>query len=181
MKIFVVRHGQSEANAHKEVAGSRPSPLTALGKHQAVAAGEQAKQLGITRIVCSNLDRAKQTAKIIAKTAHVPASHIIEMPELIERNLGKLEGLNYSLIEHLKGDYPDTELIPGVEPIDHLHGRITHALRTIVQTYKTDTVLIVCHMNPGRMLQTIVRGEPALKMYDQPRLENGQIYPLITN
>lgn len=181
MQIFVVRHGQSQANAHKEVAGSRPSPLTDLGRRQAERAGKQARQLGITRIVCSPLDRAKQTAQIIAKIAGIPATHIVEMPELTERNLGKLEGLNYALLEHLKGDYPDTELIPGVEPIEHLHGRINHALRTIAQTYKSDAVLIVCHMNPGRMLQAIARGEPALAMYDQPRLENAEVYPLITS
>lgn len=179
--IFVVRHGQSEANAHKEVAGSRESPLTLLGKKQAVLAGQKARTLGVTRIVCSPLERAKKTAQIIAKTAGISLSHIVVMTELVERSLGKLEGTHYAQNEQLNGNYPQTETIPGIEPLTHLHGRVNHVLRTILHDYKDQTVLIVCHMNPGRMLQTIINGRPAIEMYDQPRLENGRIYHLMTN
>lgn len=179
--IFVVRHGQSEANAHKEVAGSRESPLTLLGKKQAEAAGKKAKTLGVTRIFCSPLKRATQTARIIAETANIPTSHIVVMSELIERSLGELEGKSYAHNERRSGNYPETETVPGVEPLTRLHGRINHALRTILHSYKNETILIVCHMNPGRMLQTIIHGKPAIEMYDQPRIENGRIYPLTSN
>lgn len=177
----MIRHGQSQANAHKEVAGSRESPLTELGKHQARLAGAGAKKLGVTRIICSAIGRAKETASIIAKEAGVPTSHITVMPNLGERTLGELEGTNYAKNERLSGNFPETETIKGVEPLIHFHGRINHALRTILHDYPNETVLIVSHMNPGRMLQTIAQGRPPIEMYDQPRLENGQIYPLTTS
>lgn len=177
----MIRHGQSQANAHKEVAGSRESPLTDLGKQQAKLAGQKAKKLGVTRIVCSTIGRAKETAQIIAQEAGVPTSHIVAMPELGERTLGELEGTHYANNERLSGNFPETETKKGVEPLAHLHGRINHALRTILHSYPNETVLIVSHMNPGRMLQTIIQGRSAIEMYDQPRLENGQIYPLITS
>ncbi|HEU5187772.1 MAG TPA: histidine phosphatase family protein [Candidatus Saccharimonadales bacterium] len=179
--IYVVRHGQSVANARKEVAGSRESPLTLLGKKQALLAGQKAKALGVTRIICSPLERARQTAEIIARTTGISTSHIVVMPELIERSLGELEGQNYTHNQRLNGNYPETETVNNVEPLPHLHGRINYALRTILHDNKDQTVLIVCHMNPGRMLQAIVTGRPAIEMYDQPRLENGQIYQLITS
>lgn len=67
MKIFLVRHGESEAN----VAGivnddpARPVALTDAGRSQAVAAAESLRGVPFVRAYASELLRARQTAEIL--------------------------------------------------------------------------------------------------------------------
>lgn len=178
-QIYVVRHGQSQANAHKVVAGSQESPLTELGKEQARLAGEHLLGLGIDHIVCSPMGRAQETAKIIAKVIGFPPSKIVINDNLRERTLGELESASYAHNPRHNGNYPDAETFAGVEPIAYLHGRVQSALRDVIKDTRHKNVLIVCHMNIGRMLGAIAAGYPPLGMYDVPRFQNGEVRALL--
>lgn len=179
MQLFMIRHGQSLHNAQRIVTGQQDSPLTEVGRHQIKLAGEKLKDKKIGLIVCSPLIRTKETAQILAQEIDYPLNKIAVMPDLKERSVGELEGKSYAQNARMNGNYPETESIKGVEPLEHLHGRVNHALRSILQRSQGKNVLIVAHMNVGRMLWAITKGQPAQSLYDQPRLENGQIYPLI--
>lgn len=181
MNIYIVRHGQSQDNAHKIVSGISETTLTQLGREQARLAGKQANELKIDFIACSPLGRAKETAALIADALDYPESKIKIMPELKERALGDLEGRSYASNELLNGNFPATELIAGVEPLTLVHSRVQQALRKIHSLKGHKNVLIVCHMNIGRMLQVIAGGGDPNQLYDQPRLENGQILPLLNS
>ncbi|GAH89221.1 unnamed protein product, partial [marine sediment metagenome] len=47
MKFYLVRHGQSEANLHRIIAGHGAYPLTDLGKEQAKSLGQEFLKKGI--------------------------------------------------------------------------------------------------------------------------------------
>lgn len=173
----MVRHGQSQHNAHSIVAGQRETPLTLLGREQAKAAGREAAHLHIDYIVCSPMGRARETAEIIATEIDYPLDHIVLLPDLRERNLGQLEGKSYAQDHKHNGNYRLTEDIPGVEPLGLLHQRVSHALHVVLQsTHKN--VLIVCHMNVGRMLRVLYKNGAPINLYDTERLENAKIYRL---
>jgi uncharacterized phosphatase len=178
-RIYLMRHGQSNDNAHKIVSGSTETPLTELGKEQALAAGEHAKALAIDLIVCSPMGRAKQTAKIVAKEIGYPEDDIKVMPELAERELGELEGRSYAKNERLNGNFPAVDYILGVEPLPQFYSRVQHALREILQDKKHRSVLVVSHQGVGRMLRTIAHGKKPHDMYKQSHLDNGMLYPLM--
>lgn len=175
----MIRHGQSQSNANKIVTGQQDSPLTAMGGHQAQLAADQLKDLNVGLIVCSPLMRAKQTAKIIAKEIGYPVKDIVINNDLIERSLGELENKSYAKNPRMNGNFPETEMIKGIEPLEHLHARVNHALRDLVPKAKTTNILIVNHMNVGRMLWVITKGLKPIEMYDQPRLENAKVYKLL--
>jgi uncharacterized phosphatase len=179
MHIYMVRHGQSKDNAHKLVSGDRETELTELGKRQAKQAGKKAKDLDIDVIICSPLARAQQTAKIIADELDIPESRIITLHDLRERDLGDLEGRSYAKNERLNGNFPAVEHIRGVEPLDYFHARVQNGLRQVLHEHSTKNVLIVAHFIVGRMLRVVVGGRKAHAIYDEARLENGVIYPLI--
>ena len=179
MHIYMVRHGQSTDNAHKLVSGDRETELTELGKRQAKQAGKKAKELNIDVIICSPLTRARQTAKIIAEELDMPESRIITVQDLRERDLGDLEGQSYAKNDRLNGNFPAVEHIRGVEPLTYFHARVQNGLRDILHEHSTQNVLIVAHFIVGRMLRVVVEGRKAHAIYDEPRLENGVIYPLI--
>ncbi len=65
--FYIIRHGQSVANAQSIFAGHLDSPLTDLGRAQAAIARDIIRDLDIkpTRLVSSTLSRAYETASII--------------------------------------------------------------------------------------------------------------------
>ncbi len=179
MHIYTIRHGQSIANAHKIVSGSQETPLGELGKHQVRISAEKLAHLKIDLIVCSPMRRALDSAKIIADALQYPHSEIKTINELRERGLGDLEGRSYAANDDLSGNTIAAEQVNGVEPLDQFHSRVFAALREITGSRHHQNVLIVCHMNVGRMLQAIVHNLPAASMYEMPRLENAATQKLI--
>lgn len=176
--LYLLRHGQSEANEHHIIAGSHDSPLSPTGIAQAEFAGETAKRFfGFDLIVTSPMSRALQTARIVARQVDYPAEKILVMNDLRERNLGEVEGKDYSEAPHHNGNYEDAENVPGVEPIEDLLTRVKGVLDQLHERPEQN-ILIVAHNGCGRMLKVALAGQPAMAMYNQPRTENAIIYRL---
>jgi phosphohistidine phosphatase SixA len=78
MKIFLVRHGESENNVG--INKGKDSSLTKKGKRQAECFGKNLKKqkINIDYIYSSNLKRSKQTAETISKIIKVPIKESFE-------------------------------------------------------------------------------------------------------
>ena len=87
--FYLARHGQTEWNIERRIQGQLDSPITALGKQQALLLGEQCKQLNITQVLTSPLSRALQTAKICAETLQLNVKKITGFEE---RHFGCWQG-----------------------------------------------------------------------------------------
>lgn len=174
--LYLLRHGQSQANANQIIAGSHDSPLSTVGVAQAGYAGDTAKRFfQFDLIVSSPMSRALQTAQIIAERIDYRAEKIVVMPDLRERNLGEVEGKSYNQAPHHNGNYEDAENVPGVEPIGDLLARMRGVLSEL-QTRPEQNILIVAHNGCGRMLKIALNSEPPMAMYNQPRTENAIFY-----
>ena len=90
MKLYFVRHGESEANT-QHVISNRESPygLTEIGKQQAKTLAEDLSGIPITAIYSSPILRARQTADIVSQSFNM-TYQIIEA--LREYDCGILEG-----------------------------------------------------------------------------------------
>lgn len=62
MKIYMIRHGQTEANLKRVHYGQTDISLTPLGIEQAVEAGAKLRGIKFDKIYSSDLIRARQTA-----------------------------------------------------------------------------------------------------------------------
>ena len=62
MKVYFIRHGQSEGNRLHLHCGWSDTPLSELGHQQARAANAYLKDIPFDRIYCSDVPRARQTA-----------------------------------------------------------------------------------------------------------------------
>lgn len=69
-RIYLVRHGESEANVAKVHGGD--TPLTELGRQQAEFIAERVSKLPVQRIVSSTLKRAHATAEAIGRKVNLP-------------------------------------------------------------------------------------------------------------
>ena len=71
MELYLIRHGQSTNN--RGDARVPETPLTEIGKQQADRSGRALKNLGVTRLYCSAMLRAVQTATIVGEhLGHAP-------------------------------------------------------------------------------------------------------------
>lgn len=90
MKIFFVRHGESEANLLREFSNRGDQyPLTELGRQQANVLARDLGGVPFHRIFTSPLLRARETAQILTERLDVP----IEITDALrEGDVGILEG-----------------------------------------------------------------------------------------
>jgi probable phosphoglycerate mutase len=114
-RVLLIRHGQSSWNAAGRWQGQADPPLTDLGRHQAQ---HGARNLGaVDAIVASDLQRASETARIIADALGVGPLQLD--PGLRERDAGEWSGLTRDEIERDWPGYldpPDERPAPGDGP-----------------------------------------------------------------
>jgi probable phosphoglycerate mutase len=73
MKLYFVRHGESEANI-QHVISNRDSPfgLTRRGRGQAATLADKLRDVPMTAIYSSPVLRARETAEILSRSFHLP-------------------------------------------------------------------------------------------------------------
>ena len=89
--FIYVRHGQTQWNLENRTQGSADIPLNALGREQAAMSAERLKASGraISRIYCSPLMRAQETAHTIGVALGLP---VTTLGMLREASFGEQEG-----------------------------------------------------------------------------------------
>lgn len=142
--FYFLRHGQSEGNRLKIIAGSMDVGLTDLGRAQAREAIELLRPLGITQVSSSNLRRARETAAIIARGLALP--HVV-IPDLAERNWGELEGR--PVASRVRGAPPP----PGAETAEEFVARVRGGL---AQVRAEGVPLVVAHSGTHRVLSRLL-------------------------
>ncbi|WP_176167483.1 histidine phosphatase family protein, partial [Salmonella enterica] len=81
MRLWLVRHGETEANVAGLYSGHAPTPLTEKGIGQAKTLHTLLRHAPFDRVLCSELERARHTARLVLEGRDVP-QHIL--PELNE-------------------------------------------------------------------------------------------------
>ena len=142
MKIYLVRHAQTEANYQGLLQGRTNTPLSEAGVRDAVKLKEKLKGKPLDICITSPLSRTWQTAMILAGDK----TYILEDERLIERNLGNFEGKSRTLYDAKK--YWDYELNSGEEGVEKIQDVISRAksfLDELKEKYSDKSVLIVSH------------------------------------
>lgn len=155
LRILLVRHGQSEWNAQGRWQGQADSPLTELGRDQARLAAHRLED--IDAVVASDLQRAVQTAFIVANHLQVAVAHMDQ--RLRERHAGPWQGLTHADIERTWPGWINSDQRPdGYEP-DHLVAdRALEALWELAHTFAGQTVVGVSHSGTIRSVVDRVNG-----------------------
>lgn len=175
MTYYVIRHGESEANAAGVTAGQSDSPLTRKGIQQARdAAGMlQRRGIAIDHITSSPLSRSYDTAVTIAKGINY-LGDITVAPDLIERGFGSYEG---GPIGAVNGVPKDEVNAAGVESESALMERVCRVVATLSAAEPGNT-LLVSHNGFARRLLALVKGT-SVDQIDQ--LPNAQVVALCNN
>lgn len=159
MKLYVVRHGQSEANLEERYAGWRSVSLTELGRQQAQTARENLAGLTFERVYCSDLQRAKETAAIA-----LPGTMPLYTAALREICVGDLEGLTIAECESRYGQtYLDAERrqdfsMFGGETDAMMRRRVHEFLSSVEKLQNVERIAIVGHEGTVRETLNYVLG-----------------------
>ncbi len=158
MKVFLVRHGESEANVANRINDdpTRLVGLTRRGRAQANAASEKLRAIRFTRAYSSEFPRAQQTAKILLR--HHPQPLHID-PRLNERRSG-MEGLSVEIFNNLVRPDPLRVKPEGGESFLEQMERLRSFLDDAAMRYADGVLLAVCHENPIIAALALTRDDP---------------------
>ncbi len=165
--IYIVRHGESESN----VAGGLPtshwgksggSPLTANGIKQAEALAEKLAHISCDSIYSSGLDRAKDTAEIIAKPHKLsvkvnPLAHERVYGELYSAMTSDERKAIRTIVDNLETEKEKLEyrFSPEGESAYEAVNRLTGFIKELSQKHIGKNVLVAAHGNIMRMFLVV--------------------------
>lgn len=153
--IYLVRHGKDDETVR---GGWSDHPLTEEGIRQAEVLAEQVvSNLEIKKIYSSDLQRAMQTAQILAEKSLLP---VVSLPQFREANNGELAGMKHTTALER---YPNLfwnqmqweQCYPGGESPKQFYERVYAAWEDFSQKIlaKNENVLLVTH---GGVIQVIL-------------------------
>lgn len=154
--IYVVRHGESESNVYAHENPNQPashfgefgSSLTEKGREQAKTLAHRLRNVPFCAFFSSHLNRAKETAEIIATRYHLPVTTDRRIRERffgepmsnkkkkeIEKTLKELNEQEKFAFKYFSNGESGYDVVK----------RFKEFLKEIVTEYKNKTVLIVTH------------------------------------
>ena len=164
--FLFLRHGQARNNVEKILAGrAKGYPLTDLGMQQAEKIGNFLEPFHISAIYTSPVERAEQTAGIVAKKLKL--GYKVD-ERLTEIDMGLLSGMRYEEMFERHGNiflkfYEGHPLIEknGIETFASIKNRVMDMMESCHREHHDGDVLFVTHMDPIKsMLSTVMQLTP---------------------
>ena len=159
MELYVIRHGESEANYARRYSGWWNVNLTEKGRADAANAGRVLAGVQFDRIYSSDLNRAIQTAKIA-----LPGCEPEQTAQIREIHVGDLAGRLYEDVianggEEFQKNWAARDFSPynGESHQQHVR-RVTEFMQQFERD-DNETIAVFCHAGVLRcMLQYVIGG-----------------------
>lgn len=154
-RLLLVRHGRTTLYQVDRFWGSTDITLSNIGIRQAKQLRDRLSQEKISDVYTSTLSRARSTADIIASRRKLK---ITTCEELNECNFGYVEGLTFEEIQKLHPELAEdllnwkTVAFPGGESLEDMDKRVRGFLDRLDKHSEKETVLIVAHAGPLRLI-----------------------------
>lgn len=164
MRIYVIRHGQTDLNKQDRVCGIMNPSLNKEGIKQAQNIAQSLQNSGINKIISSPLKRAVETASEISKKIDLK----FEMEErLIEQNCGIYEGVSRMNPQYILAKKMFGYRYPEGESTFQVVSRIYNFLDECREKYTDrDYVLLVTHGGVSRIIHTYFNDMTNEQFYD---------------
>ena len=180
--LLLVRHGETDYNRNHVIQGTRDVPLNDAGRQQARELSRKLSNIPIHAAYSSCLNRAYDTAKIIAEPHDLPVERYSELNEM---DFGNFEGSLYKDVKELWDVLPEAwrhgEVKRGFEngenPLQVLD-RAKAGLKSIIAKHPSETVLVVTHGRLMRILLSDWFGVGLTRM-DEIKIPNTVVYHIM--
>jgi len=187
LKIYFIRHGQTEWNVLKKLQGNLNSSLTENGIKQTKLLYEKLKSIDLKKIYTSPQGRALHTAKILKGEKDID---IIEFSDIMEMGFGDVEGLEKDMF---KERYPKAFMnlwtdVMKYDPREFLgesfldvEKRAINGLKKLVEENESGEIVVVSH---GMILKVIfgyILGHDLDKFWIDPVPQNTSVTTISYN
>lgn len=153
MKVYLIRHGETDYNKQRKLQGQCDIELNEYGRELAKVTAEALKEVPFDVAYTSPLKRAKETAQIIIGDRTVP---VIEEARIQEISFGEYEGLccqgeNFNIPDKSFRNFFDApekyNIPPKGESFERIIERTGQFWRELVsmEDYEDKTILISTH------------------------------------
>lgn len=160
VKMFLIRHGETDYTSAGRYCGSRNPSLNSKGRQQIKKLAIRLEKTQVDKVYSSNLNRAYESARIVFKKNLVEKN-----ADFSEINFGIFEGLKYEeLIEFypkLYREWIDSPLkvkIPNGEKVKELGARVKKGLAFILSQNNNKTIALVTHGGPIKVMLCDILG-----------------------
>jgi probable phosphoglycerate mutase len=148
-RICFIRHGETDWNLAQRIQGHTDIPLNDTGRAQAQAMAFTAAHQHFHAIYSSDLQRARETAAVLAQCEGQPVK---PLPQLRERHFGIFQGLTVAQVaERHPAAYaqyaardPDYDCETG-ESLRGFVTRVAAGIDWLVRHHQGQTIAAVCH------------------------------------
>jgi broad specificity phosphatase PhoE len=169
VRLFAVRHGETEFARERRFAGAREVPLTPRGARQCEAVGRALSGTSLGAVYTSPLERARVTAAAIAAPHTLPVR--VE-PAFREMAFGAWEGLTraemgvrFPVEREAWRATPHLVTPPGGERLDAVAGRVAAGLTALCQAHEGETIVVVSHAIVTRLIVLAALGLGADRLW----------------
>lgn len=179
MKIYLVRHGETEWNRKEKIQGQADIPLNGAGEALARLTGKAMAGIPFDRAYTSPLVRARRTAELILENRPIP---VLEDRRLAEISYGSREGQSLGLIHkcpflrlHRFFAEPAAYIPPrGGESLDALRARGLRFFHEVIFPLEgaAGHILITAHGAWIREMVCAVEGIPRTDFWKGPPQKN---------
>jgi len=169
MRLYMMRHGQTDWNKKHLWQGRTDIPLNENGRYVAELTREGMKDISFDVAFCSPLCRAKETAEIVLRGRDV---ELIEDERIIEMGFGPYESKDMRQLDAGMETFfkaPDQYKGPeGVETFESVLERVNSFLKELCAnpSYQHSNILIATHGAALRGLVCAIRGNDISKFWE---------------
>ncbi|WP_161787395.1 histidine phosphatase family protein [Endozoicomonas numazuensis] len=175
-ELHIFRHGETEWNLEGRMQGSQDSPLTELGKSQAIAARSKIESIEFDAVYSSSSARAYDTAQLLLGDRQIPVQQLDELKEI---SMGTWEGMTYKEVEkEYAQDHfhfwkqPSLFRGEGAESFHQLENRSVSVIKQIISQHQDQKVLVVSHGAFIKTLLTSLQSRPLDEIWEGPYAKN---------
>lgn len=158
MKIYVIRHGETNVNLENKINSLNDDDLNQTGIIQAKEVGNKLKDIDYDFIISSPLKRTKHTAVLL----NIKNKNIIYDNRLLERDAGVFTKTSLELINsddwwnlYPKEDYSNAEKVKSVLE------RVYDFLNEIKDRFSNNNIVIVTHGGVSKAISCYFYGIPS--------------------
>ena len=156
VRLFAIRHGETEYSRERRVAGARDVPLSPRGFRQCEAVGRSLAGAFVGAVYASPLQRARASAEPIA-APHKLAVRVA--PAFREMDFGAWAGLTRAEVvvrfpEESEAWAAASRLVRpgGGETLDEVVARVAGGLAALLAEHEGETVILVSHAIVTRLI-----------------------------
>ncbi|MBJ9224506.1 adenosylcobalamin/alpha-ribazole phosphatase [Citrobacter braakii] len=176
MRLWLVRHGETEANVAGLYSGHAPTQLTERGIAQAQTLGTLLRNVPVDNVLCSELERARHTTQLILAEREVPVRNMPELNEMFfgdwemrhHRDLAREDAENYAV---WCNDWQNATPTNG-EGFQAFSQRVERFIAQLADYKACQNLLVVSHQGVLSVLIARLLSMPAAAMWHF-RVEQG--------